>query len=169
MGDAAHKDHQAAVPEDRRHDGEVGQMPGAHLGIVGDEAIAGLQRLHRVLVEHEFEGDGQCPGERGTLHTDCASERPWGSRMTQAQSLGSRTMVENDVGCNVAPVSSTMEIGRLQSTSSLTASNVRISFFSRQTAAWLYALPVAYRSRPFPSITGCQMMATTSPARKGNA
>jgi hypothetical protein len=66
--------------------------------------------------------DGLQSYKEGTLQTDCASERPRGSSLTQAKPLDLRTIVEKEVRGNVAPVSSTVEMRRFHNTSRVTAS-----------------------------------------------
>ena len=57
---------------------------------------------------------GAVPMKPGMLSDDCATSRASVSSNTQAKSLDSRTMVENDVRLSAAPASSVIEISRFQ-------------------------------------------------------
>ena len=59
MADRAHEPHDLAVPEDGRDDGDVEEVPGAEPRIVGDQHVAGLERLGRVPVEQRLHGPRQ--------------------------------------------------------------------------------------------------------------
>ena len=54
MADRAGQRHQRAVAEHRRDHGDVEQMPGAQPRIVGDQHVAGLQRLGRELFQQRL-------------------------------------------------------------------------------------------------------------------
>src|SRR6516162_3527318 len=62
---------------------------------------------------------GTVPMKDGMLLVACAIERPCASVMTQAKSFDSRTIVENDVRTSDTAASSTIEIRRRQSSSSV--------------------------------------------------
>src|SRR5687768_15385091 len=64
---------------------------------------------------------GTVPMNDGMLSVACASDRPCASVSTQAKSFDSRTTVENDVRTSAAAASSTIEISRVHSISSVTA------------------------------------------------
>ena len=64
---------------------------------------------------------GTVPMKDGMLSVAWASDRPRASVSTQAKSFDSRTTVENDVRTSAAAASSTMEISRVHSISSVTA------------------------------------------------
>ena len=50
--------HAVVAAEDRRADRHVVQVPGGLPGIVGDEHVAGGERLHRVLGDHVLHREG---------------------------------------------------------------------------------------------------------------
>ncbi len=70
---------------------------------------------------------GTVPMKDGMLSVAWAIEPPWASVSTQAKSLDSRTTVENEVRTSAAAASSTIEISRVHSTSSVIAFKVAMS------------------------------------------
>ena len=59
VADGAHEPDETASLEHRRHDGDVEEMAGAEPRIVGDEHVAGLQRLGRIAFEQGLHGARQ--------------------------------------------------------------------------------------------------------------
>lgn len=76
VGDAAHECYQAAFPEDRRHHGQIRQMPGALPGIIGGKAVTRLQGVGWIFLEQTFEGHGQGAGKSTILNTVSGLLRP---------------------------------------------------------------------------------------------
>src|SRR5215471_8382623 len=68
---------------------------------------------------------GAVPMNEGMLLLACAIEFPRASVMTQAKSFDSRTMVENEVRTSDAAASSTIEMRRRHSSSSVIPSSIR--------------------------------------------
>ena len=73
---------------------------------------------------------GTVPMNDGMLSVACASDRPFASVSTHAKSFDSRTTVENDVRTSAAAASSTIEMSRVHSISSVTALKRWVLFFA---------------------------------------
>src|SRR5204862_7030887 len=57
MRDAERVGDHAALAENGAHHGDVVEMAGAEPGIVGDDDVAGLQRISRIALEHVAQRD----------------------------------------------------------------------------------------------------------------
>src|SRR5215204_684472 len=71
------------------------------------------------------------------LSVACASESPFASVSTHAKSFDSRTTVENDVRTSAAAASSTIEMSRVHSISSVTALKRFLGVFVAKVALTL--------------------------------
>ena len=59
MADGAHQADHISIAKDRRHHGDVEQMASAQPGIVGDERIAGSERMRGVFFQQRLHRAGQ--------------------------------------------------------------------------------------------------------------
>ena len=108
-----------AIEEHRLRDADVGKVSGSHPRVIGDEDIAGCQRLRRELAQEVPHRARQGTDEgRDAVRRlgDGAAAR---IREHAREVMGSRTMVENEVRTRAAAASSAMEMSRVQRTSRL--------------------------------------------------
>ena len=134
MADRADQRDELAVVEDRRDNGDVEEMAGAQPGIVGDEHVAGLQRLRREGLQQRLAADMSVRLNTGIARGECASDWPSASRISQAKSCISPMISEKAVRMTVSQDSSEMVISRLHMISSPTgsASSARAASDGRQ-------------------------------------
>ena len=115
--------HAVVAAEDRRADGDVVELPRRLPGVVGDQHVAGPQRVERVGAQEVAHGEGhrvdvaRRAGHRLGDHVAAAVEdaRPRGRRPRARSSV-------NAVRCSAAACSLTTPMRRFQQTSRVTGS-----------------------------------------------
>ena len=116
-----------ALAENRRDHREVVELAGSHPGVVGDQHVAGTERLRGIGGQQVAHAGGHRVDVPGVPVSDCAIIWPRVSKTPQARSCDSRTTVLKAVRISAACCSLATERSRFQSTSSVTGSRVVVS------------------------------------------